>query len=408
MNIRYFTSIVVFILLSGNIKAQTYGCTDRLAVNYNQSATINDGSCIYNPANVEPLSSFSLAGSLSETSGLIFWNNHLWTQNDNTDTNIYSLDTLNGNIVHAYPLSRIKNKDWEEISQDDNYIYVGDLGNNYGNRTDLKIFRIGKNSMLNETPVIDSIGFSYSDQVDFTSGLNNTDFDCEAFIVSEDSIYLFTKQWVSNKTNVYSLPKNPGNYTAKLKSSYNVTGLITGAVYLESEKIIALSGYSDKLEPFVYLLYDFKGSDFFGGNKRKIALLLPHHQTEGIATSNAIKYYISNESFSLYPVINVLQKLHIFDLTSFLGNYLNLPIPFPDAGKNFIILPVPAHDFITVRSFSAMLPTDYILLNLSGKIILKGRLTSENSTISVSGLTAGIYILRIGEERKHSYKIIKE
>jgi hypothetical protein len=408
MDMRYFLSIAVFILLMNRMEAQKYGCTDRLAVNYDQSATINDGSCIYNPANVEPSSTFSLTGTLSETSGLIFWNNQLWTHNDNTDTNIYSLDTLNGSIIHAYPLSRISNKDWEEISQDDDYIYIGDLGNNAGNRTDLRIFRISKNTLISELPEIDSIKFTYSNQVDFTAGSNKTDFDCEAFIVSKDSIYLFTKQWISNRTSVYSLPKNPGNYTAKLKSSYDVDGLITGAVYLESERIVSLSGYSDKLEPFVYLLYDFKGSDFFGANKRKIELLIPYHQTEGIASADGIKYYISNEHFSLASVINVPQQLHVFDLTPFLGNYLGLPIPYPDEVNNFIILPVPAHYFITIKSYSTLLPIDYILGDLSGQIIMKGRLISENSTINVSGLAAGIYFLRIGEERKHSYKVIKD
>jgi hypothetical protein len=91
-----------------------------------------------------------------------------------------------------------------------------------------------------------------------------------------------------------------------------------------------------------------------------------------------------------------------------LGNYLGLPIPYPDAENNFIISPVPAHDFVTVKSYSALLPIDYILGNLSGQIIMKGRLMSENSIINVSGLAAGIYFLRIGEERKHSYKVIKE
>jgi hypothetical protein len=33
---------------------------------------------------------------------------------------------------------------------------------------------------------------------------------------------------------------------------------------------------------------------------------------------------------------------------------------------------------------------------------------SENETIIVSGLDTGMYILRIGEEKKHSFKIIKE
>ncbi len=399
---------MVFILLASRSEAQKYGCTDHLAINYDQSATINDGSCRYSPANIEPLASLNLDGILSETSGLIFWENQFWTHNDNSDTNIYALDTLYGRIVQPYPLSRITNTDWEEISQDEDYIYIGDIGNNSGNRDDLKIFRAGKSSILNNSAVFDSVCFTYSDQTDFTPNAYNNDFDCEAFIVSKDSIYLFTKQWVNNGTSVYSLPKTPGNYVAKPRSSFNVNGLITGSVYLEEEKIIVLSGYSERLKPFIYLLYDFNGSDFFSGNKRKIDVLLPYHQIEGIATTNGIKYFVTNEYFSLAPIIKTPQKIHLFDLRSFLGDYLNLPAPHPDAENNFIISPVPAHEFVTIQSLTDLLPADYILMNLSGQIVKTGRLNSENSTVNISGLNSGIYFMRIGEERRHSYKIVKE
>jgi hypothetical protein len=408
MNIRYFILLLVFILLSGITKAQIYGCTDRLALNYNSSASINNGSCIYNPANISPLGSLLLDDVLSETSGLIFWNNNLWTQNDNLDTNIYMLDTLYGRIVQAYPLTGIENRDWEEISQDEEYVYIGDFGNNSGNRRDLRIIKIRKVSLISGSPVIDSIKYSYSDQVDFTPASNATDFDCEALIVTEDSIYLFTKQWTSNHTSLYSLPKNAGNYTAKLRSSLDVNGMITGATYLGSERIIALSGYSNKLVPFVYLLYDFSGSDFFGGNKRKIGILLDFHQIEGITTPDGIKYFMSNESFSLFPVTNTPQKIHVFNLSSFLGNYLNLPIPVPDEENSFIISPVPAHDIINIKSLAGLLPADYSMINLSGRIVMTGRLTAEETTVSVSGLGPGLYILKIGEEKRHAYKVIKE
>jgi hypothetical protein len=395
-------------LIAGHAEGQKYGCTDRLAINYDQFATINDGTCGYSPANIEPLASLSLDGILSETSGLIFWENQFWTHNDNSDTNIYALDTLYGRIVQSYPLSRITNTDWEEISQDEDYIYIGDIGNNSGNRDDLKIYRAGKNSILNNSAVFDSVCFTYSDQTDFTPNDYNNDFDCEAFIVSKDSIYLFTKQWVSNGTSVYSLPKTPGNYVAKPRSSFNVNGLITGAVYLEEERIIVLSGYSERLKPFIYLLYDFNGSDFFSGNKRKIDVLLPYHQIEGITTTNGIKYFITNEYFSMSPFIKITQKIHLLNLSPFLGDYLNLPVHPPDAENNFIISPVPAREFVTIQSLTDLLPADYILINLSGQIVKTGRLNSENSTVNISGLNSGIYFMRIGEEKRHSYKIVKE
>jgi hypothetical protein len=408
MNIRCFISIVIFVLLANRSEAQIYGCTDRLAKNYNQSATVNDGSCKYNPANIAPLGSLKLDNVLSETSGLILWNNLLWTHNDNADTNIYSLDTLYGSIVRSYPLNKITNTDWEEISQDDDYIYIGDFGNNSGNRKDLKIYRAAKNSILNNSALFDSICFSYSDQTDYTPDVNETDFDCEAFFVSEDSIFLFTKQWVSKETRIYSLPKEPGNHIAKSRSSLDVNGLITGVVYLEEKKIIVLSGYSKMLDPFFFLLYDFRGTDFFEGNKRKIEVLLPYHQIEGITTADGIKYYVTNEYFSMDLLGTTPQKIHVFNLSSFLGNYLNLPILYPDTLNNFIISPVPVHDILAIKSLSELLPVEYFLINLSGQIVLTGSLTSENSIVNVTGLAAGMYFLRIGEEKRHSYKVIKE
>lgn len=173
-------------------------------------------------------------------------------------------------------------------------------------------------------PQIDTIAFHYANQTDFTrSKSNTTDFDCEAFIVSKDSIYLFTKQWTSKKTALYALPKQPGTYTAQFKSELDTNGLITGATYLEEKKLIALCGYSKQLKPFLYLLYDFKDNDFFSGNKRKITLALPYHQVEGITTKNGLQYYITNEHFRLKPIINTPQQLHQLDLNPFLQLYMD-------------------------------------------------------------------------------------
>ena len=82
--------------------------------------------------------------------------------------------------MQQFNITGVENYDWEEISSDSLFIYVGDFGNNVnGNRTDLHILRIEKNSLLINSPVIDTISFTYSDQTDFTpTGSNNTDFDC--------------------------------------------------------------------------------------------------------------------------------------------------------------------------------------------------------------------------------------
>ena len=315
---------LLFLFSISKINSQTLGCTDPLSKNYNPLATINDGSCQYKLVKIKPIFSIPLASSLKETSGLIQNDSILWTINDDTDSTIYGIDTT-GSIKNSIQLKNVLNKDWEEISQDSAYFYIGDFGNNLsGNRTDLHILRIEKESFYLNIPKIDTISFSYSTQTDFSKTKSNaTDFDCEAFIISKDSIYLFTKQWKQKKTSLFILPKTPGNYIAKFKETLKVKGLITGATYLEDKKLIALCGYSKKLSPFLYLLYDYNNNSFFSGNKRKIKLKLPFHQIEGISTQNGLLYYLSNENFERKPFINVPQKLHQLDLSKYLSHYLN-------------------------------------------------------------------------------------
>lgn len=390
------------------ISAQQSGCPDRLAVNYNPEAIVNDGSCRYNPANLAPLGSLNLEAEIAETSGLIFWDNMFWTHNDNSDINLYALDTIYGKVTRTYPLNGISNTDWEEISQDESYIYIGDFGNNSGNRTDLKVYRISKQSITDNSPRYDSIFFSYPEQTDFDADSYDSDFDCEAFIVSGDSLYLFTKGWVSNQTTIYSFPKTPGTWDAKRKASLDVNGLITGAVYDREKRFIVLTGYSDKLKPFLYLLYDFTGTDFTGGNKRKIDLLLPYHQVEAVTTTKGTRFFITNEAFSYEPLIRNIQKIHLVDLRSFLGNYLGFSVPVPDAVNNFIISPIPANDYIMVQSLTELIPADYFLFNMSGQIVKTGELEYDTSMVNLSGLSSGMYFLRIGNEKRHAYKIVKE
>jgi hypothetical protein len=319
MNKFYFQLFLILLGYSPAI-SQNLGCTDSLAKNFQPAALANDGTCTYKNSSITPTRTVELNSKLKETSGLIYWNDLIWTHSDDTDKNLYSIDSKKGEIIQTIPLKAALNRDWEEITQDENYIYIGDFGNNYhGNRKDLHILRVLKRTFYSDLQLVDTIHFSYENQFDYTpKKANESNFDCEAFIVSKDSIFLFTKEWTSNKTSVYAISKEPGTYSAKLKSTYKVDGLITGSVYLEEMNLVALCGYSKLLQPFIYLLYDFKQNDFFGGNKRKIEVALPFHQIEGITSANGNLFYLSNEEFSKEPFIHSSNKLIELDLSSYL------------------------------------------------------------------------------------------
>ncbi|WP_316633676.1 T9SS C-terminal target domain-containing protein [uncultured Flavobacterium sp.] len=317
-------ALFFFFLLIHSAYAQVSGCTDPLSINFNSAATENDGSCTYKNLKIKPEYSIKLSDTIKETSGLIAFDDLLWTHNDDHDKTIYGLDTL-GKIKKKIILNQVTNHDWEEISQDSLHLYIGDFGNNFsGNRTDLNILKIDKKSFVEGNPIIETISFTYSNQTDFSSQKSNTtNFDCEAFIIAKDSIYLFTKQWKSSKTDIYVLPNQAGNHVAKFKNTIDTKGLVTGATYFEDKKIIVLCGYSKTGKTFLYLLYDFKNNDFLSGNKRKIDLKLPFHQIEGITTKDGLHYFITNEALVRKPILNVPQQIHRIDLSPILNSYLH-------------------------------------------------------------------------------------
>lgn len=409
------TVFILFLLLANCLMyAQIAGCTDPLGQNYNPMATVNDGSCEYASASVAPSSSVNLPDEVEETSGLVIYNNALFTHNDNSDVNLYGLDSITGGVLQTLPITGSINQDWEELAQDNDYFYIGDFGNNVsGNRTNLHILKINKLSLLSGNAEVGQINFTYSNQTDFSSQNNNaTDFDCEAMVISLDSIYLFTKQWVSKKTSVYALPKTPGTYTAQLKATYDVNGFITGATYLEDKKLIVLSGYSSLVSPFLYLLYDFKEHNFFSGNKRKVSMSgSSFHQVEGIATANGINYFVTNEHLAQQPFINVAQKLHRLDLSSFLAGYLeNLSLGiYQNQIRNLIrIYPNPTKDIVHIDADATLSSLRYTFYDINGKQALSGIINSGTNRIDVSRLAPGIYTIKLDKYPEYSYRLLKK
>ena len=322
--LRIYTLIVLVFYTGFTSFSQHRGCTDAAANNYDSAATVNNGSCTYNAAFIKPALRAKLAVTVTETSGLIYWNKTVWTHNDSGgEPALYAVDSATGKVIKKVTLTNAANVDWEDLAQDDTYIYIGDFGNNAnGNRTDLKIYRVRKKDVKNKTTVTASvISFSYNDQTDFGgAGNNHTNFDCEAMIAYHDSLFLFSKNWTDNKTRLYKLPKKPGSYAAVNIGEWNVKGLITGAEIVADKKLIVLTGYDNLVSPFLYLLYGFTGNRFFDANKRKISISESFLQAEGICAVTDTKFYISNERFQQFIIVTPA-KLQTVNLAAFLNPY---------------------------------------------------------------------------------------
>ncbi len=264
----------------------------------------------------------SLDNQLNETSGLIWFNNKIWTHNDGAGNNeIYALDP-NGNISLTVEIEGATNIDWEALAQDDDFIYIGDFGNNAGDRTDLKVFKIAKESLQTTESYIlvtaEEIRFSYSNQTDFNGPGYQHSFDCEAMVATQNEIILFSKDWKNFKTTVYKLPKVTGDYILDPSDSYDVTGLITGADLSPDSKYLTLLGYSfslfspDDLKPFIFL-FNYNSDNTFGDKVVFLNLVsLKGNQTEGIS-------FVNNNtlSFSSEKRDNFYQKVYEFSWSDY-------------------------------------------------------------------------------------------
>lgn len=229
------------------------------------------------------------------TSSLFWMDGRLWTANDHGALRLYAIDTLTAEVDSVVDLG-VRVYDLEEVTLDSLYLYFGDFGDNKGVRSDLRILRLSRRDFADGRFLFDTIHFHYPER---TSALARN-FDCEAFVAGTDSLYLFTKQWVSRNSVCYALPKVPGTYAAERRFTLYSDGLVTGACYLPHLRTLVLIGYSILVRPFVYVIDGFDGDDFSTGRHRRTDLANSiATQTEGVATLDGRHLLLSHETLTL-------------------------------------------------------------------------------------------------------------
>jgi hypothetical protein len=74
----------------------------------------------------------------------------------------------------------------------------------------------------------------------------------------------------------------------------------------------------------------------------------------------------------------------------------------------FSVYPNPAQSEINVNINSKLVGSVYTIYDNLGKAVKTGKLNSVNTTIELNDLSGGIYTFNVGENRKQTFKVIKE
>lgn len=381
-------------------KAQQPGCTDPAAINYDPAAMVNDGSCQYAPVTYSPEFITFLDPKVKETSGMAFHAGVLWTHNDSGNPPwLHAIDTASGEVLRSVFVAGAPNVDWEDIATGPTHLFIGDFGNNNGNRKDLRIFRIALDSLAElDTVFVDTIAFHYEDQTDFSAASNNNDYDCEGFVWMGDSLHLFTKNWVSQNTRHYVMPDFPGQHPALLRDSLETGGLVTGASRNASGDGIVLCGYVNQgfgfWTCFAWLLWDHAPHAPFSGNKRRIELgtALQLGQMEAVHLHPDGSGWLSGEAVGAGP-FNFEARLSRFDLSPYFGIISSTRSGVSPMKTAMRVWPNPANGQLNVEIHPALYGSAWRLVDSTGRDARLGIFPAGRMILDATGLASGIYWL---------------
>ncbi len=204
------------------------------------------------------VSSYPISDQLSEISGIENPVRSIYISiNDSGDDPVVYIMTSDGVIFHKIFISGAKNVDWEDLSFDGDFLYVGDIGNNRNQRKDLMIYRIpwnnswgnyyidGKlNHNLPDTLRADPFSFNYPDQMSFPPEESRMNFDSEALTYVDGKILILSKDRskpYQGLSKIYELDLSDKSSKTKLLQEIQLngvswlTGSVTGCDYLNNK-----------------------------------------------------------------------------------------------------------------------------------------------------------------------------
>lgn len=345
-----------------------------------------------------------LPSAVEETSGIEITSSDLiWTFNDSGgEPELYLCDTL-GNLIKTIYITNARNRDWEDITQDDEgNLYIGDFGNNENNYTGLTIYKIADPTLADSLEA-EIISFSYPDQYFYPPSDDSLYFDCESVMWKDHYLYLCTKNRTSpydGLANLYRIPDTMGTYLATKIGSFNTGGTIrenhwitAGDISDDGKRMCLVS--SDKL----WLFYNYMEDNFFSGEIKQFNL--GHlSQKEAVAFRSSNQLYITDEEGPL----NTGRNLYLFAFDSLVSSTL-----IGTEQSTYSITPNP---FIKNIEITSPVPIyRLILTDIQGSLLKEMDLQGQkNINLNVGTEDYGITILQLFDRNnrlRFATKLIK-
>ncbi len=150
---------------------------------------------------------YYLSKQLNEISGIDdAFHGVYFSINDSGDDSFVYLIKDDGSVLHKMFVSGAENIDWEDLSSDGNFLYIGDIGNNRNQRKDLMVYRVPINNSwmfyffdrklnhnLPDTVIAELYALNYPDQMMFPPEGSQMNFDSEALTYADGKLLILSK-----------------------------------------------------------------------------------------------------------------------------------------------------------------------------------------------------------------------
>ncbi len=316
----------------------------------------------------------TLPPEITESSGLEYGNGQIFSHNDSGDSTVFYEIYSNNGIATPYYLSNASHLDWEDISlsADNKHLYIGDTGSNnfFFEREYRTIYKVPMKDGI-PTDSIQPITFNFED---YSSTSNHFNFDCEAFMVKEENLYFFTKNYGSSGySKIYRINASDTLQTAVLLDSIPTTHRVT-AVDCYLDEIAILTEGS--------VILGELDDDKFSIHK---TILIPFAKYEGMCYRNESNLLLTKDGFgnSIYN-LSLEDHKDTSEVDVFVGPNNLLTIIMDDAYYNTLLIHNTNGQLIYEEAINTK--PEYLRIDLS----------TFSSTIAVISL--------IGAEEKKSIK----
>ena len=201
---------------------------------------------------------YHLSKQLNEISGIdnAFFGVY-FSINDSGDDSFVYLIKDDGSVLHKMFVSGAENIDWEDLSSDGDFLYIGDIGNNRNQRKDLMVYRVPINNFLEyyyidgelnhsfpDTVKSEPYALNYPDQMMFPPEESRMNFDSEALTYSDGKLLILSKDRskpYQGLCKIYEVDLS--TTTAKIKLLQEIqlkgvswlTGSVTGCDYFNNK-----------------------------------------------------------------------------------------------------------------------------------------------------------------------------